>query len=193
MDSTMFETAFTEARSFNTWQDRPVEEAQLHALYDLMRWGPTSTNSNPGRFVFLTTPEAKEPLIPTLGEMNVAKVRAAPVTVIVAWDRRFFDKIPQLFIHRPEIAANFANNPPLAQETGFRNSALQGAYMIIAARMLGLDCGPLSGFNAQAVNEAFFPEGDWAVNFLINLGYGQREDLFPRLPRLDFGSACKIV
>ena len=193
MDSTMFETAFTEARSFNTWQDRPVEEAQLRALYDLMRWGPTSTNSNPGRFVFLTTPEAKERLIPTLGEMNVAKVRAAPVTAIVAWDKRFFDKIPQLFIHRPEIAANFANNPPLAQETAFRNSALQGAYMIIAARMLGLDCGPLSGFNAQAVNEAFFPEGDWAVNFLINLGYGQREDLFPRLPRLDFGSACKIV
>lgn len=193
MDDTMFELAFTEARSFNTWQDRPVEEHLLHSLYDLMRWGPTSTNSNPGRFVFLTTPEAKARLIPTLAETNVAKVEAAPVTAIVAWDRRFFDKIPELFIHRPEMAANFANNPALAQDTGFRNSALQGAYMIIAARMLGLDCGPLSGFNAQALNAEFFPEGDWAVNFLINLGYGERGDLFPRLPRLDFRSACKII
>ena len=193
MDRTMIERAFTGARTFNSWQDRPVGEETLRSLYELMRWGPTSTNSNPGRFVFLTTPEAKARLIPCLAAANIAKVEAAPVTVIVAWDRRFFDKLPELFVHRPEMAAGFAANPALTQETGLRNSALQGAYMIIAARMLGLDCGPLSGFDAPAVDAAFFPQGDWSVNFLINLGYGRKETLFPRLPRLDFHAACKLV
>ena len=165
----------------------------LRRLYDIARMAPTSTNTNPGRFVFLTTPESKARVLPHLWEANRPKVAAAPVTVIVAWDRRFHDHVPDLFIHRPEVAATFADDPAYAEETAFRNSAMQGAYMIIAARMMGLDCGPLSGFDTAAVDAEFFPDGDWRTNFMINLGYGDRSQLFPRLPRLDFDTACRVL
>ena len=193
MHDDAIETIFHAARSFAFWQDRPVPEALLHKLYDVARLGPTSTNTNPGRFVFLTTPEAKARVMPTLWEGNRAKVAAAPVTVIVAWDSRCHDHGPDLFIHRPEVAESFSSNPPYAEETAFRNSSLQGAYLIVAARALGLDCGPLSGFDPAAVDAEFFPDGHWRTNFMVNLGYGDRSQLFPRLPRLDFETACRIV
>lgn len=193
MNKEAIETAFLSGRTFAFWQDRKVSNTVLRELYDIMRLAPTSTNTNPGRFVFLTTPEAKAQLMPALWEANRAKVAAAPVTAIVAWDSRFYEHVPDLFTHRPEVAETFASDTVYAQETAFRNSALQGAYMMIAARLLGLDCGPLSGFDTAAVDAEFFPDGKWQTNFMINLGYGDRSQLFPRLPRLDFEVACRII
>lgn len=182
-----------EGRSFFAWQDRPVEEDLLHRLYEMVRMGPTSTNSNPTRFVFVTSPEARAGLVDAVWEGNRAKTEAAPVTVIVAQDTRFYELVPELFVHRPEVAESFAKDPKYAAETAFRNAAMQGAYMILCARALGLDCGPMSGFNAERMDQAFFPDGRWKTNFLINLGYGDRSVLFPRLPRLSFETACRIV
>lgn len=184
---------FRHARSFSTWTDQPVSEVTLQAVYDLMRWGPTSANCSPARLVFLASDEAKEWIKPHLAPGNVEKVMTAPVTAIIASDSKFYDRIPELLPHNPDARNWFSGNEALAAETAFRNSTLQGGYFLIAARALGLDCGPLSGFEPDGVNAEFFPEGQIKVNFLCALGYGKPEDLFPRSPRLSFDDACEII
>jgi 3-hydroxypropanoate dehydrogenase len=184
---------FREARSFNTWTDRNVSEVTLQAVYDLMRWGPTSANCSPARLVFLTSEQARERIKPHLMPANQDKVMTSPVTVIIASDSKFYDRIPELFPHNPAAREWFSGNETLATETAFRNSSLQGAYFIIAARALGLDCAPMSGFNPKGLNGEFFPDGQVQANFICALGYGNREDLFPRSPRLDFDDACQIL
>jgi 3-hydroxypropanoate dehydrogenase len=198
---------FREARSFGAWLDKPVSDETLRKVYDLLKWGPTSANSNPARFVFLRTAAAKERLRPALAPGNVEKTLSAPVTVIVAYDLKFYEKLPRLFPHNPGMKDLFAQNPQLVETTARRNSSLQGAYMIIAARALGLDCGPLSGFDNGKVDEEFFaagrecegcdqeffPEGHVRSNFLCNLGYGDRSRLQPRQPRLEFKDACTLM
>lgn len=187
------DTLFRTARTQNAWLDKPVSDAQLRALYELAKLGPTSMNTSPARFVFLRTPEAKERLLPALAPGNVDKTRAAPVCVIVGYDRRFHERLGELFPHRPDAGAIFAGKTELIESTAFRNSSLQGAYLIVAARALGLDCGPMSGFDAKKVNDEFFPEGDVTVNFLCNLGYGDPGKVLGRLPRLAFDDACALL
>jgi len=198
---------FREARSHNGWLNKPVSDDTLRQLYELTKWGPTSANSSPARFVFLRTREAKERLRPALAPMNVEKVLSAPVTAIIAYDLRFYEKMPKLFPHNKSMAELFAKNPQLVEATARRNSTLQGAYMMMAARALGLDAGPLSGFDNAKVDEVFFdagrecegcdqeffPEGHVKSNFLCNLGYGDPSKLFPRLPRLKFEEACTLL
>jgi nitroreductase len=154
--------------------------------------GPTSANSSPARFVFLTTAEAKNRLLSTLAPLNVEKTRSAPVNVIIAWDTEFHENLPKLF-PQSNMRSYFAGNQALIDETALRNSSLQGAYFILAARALGLDCGPMSGFDADKVNAEFFPDGKWRVNFLCNLGYGDHSKLFPRNPRLSFDEAALVL
>ena len=183
---------FLEARTHWVWRSEPVPIELLKEVYDLARFGPTSANSSPARFVFLTTPQAKERLRPALSPGNVEKTMTAPVTVIVAWDTEFHEKLPQLFPAR-DMRSVFAGNAALLQETAFRNGTLQGAYFMLAARALGLDCGPMSGFDQQKVNAEFFPDGKWKANFLCNLGYGDPSKLFPRNPRLSFEEASRVL
>lgn len=183
---------FRQARTYRSWRPDPVPVETLKEMYELARLGPTSANSSPARFLFLTTPEAKERLVPALMAGNVDQTRSAPVTVVVAWDTEFYEKLPTLF-PQADMRAIFAANPTVAHETAFRNSSLQGAYFILAARALGLDCGPMSGFDAAKVNAEFFPDGKWKVNFLCNLGYGDAGQLYPRNPRLDFDEACRVL
>lgn len=192
LDAVALDRLFRTARTRNAWREEPVAEGLLRQLYDLAKWGPTSANVSPGRFVFLTTPEAKARLAPFLSENNRAKTLAAPVTAIVAYDLNFAEKIPQLFPHNPGAAAWFGD-PAVAEETAFRNGSLQGAYLILAARALGLDCGPMSGFDRKGVDQEFFAGTTWRANFLCNLGYGTDENLFERLPRLDFEEACRVL
>jgi 3-hydroxypropanoate dehydrogenase len=182
---------FRQARTHWVWRPEPVPIELLKEVYALASLGPTSANSSPARFVFITTPEAKERLRPSLSSSNVEKTMAAPVTVIVAWDTEFYEKLPQLFPAR-DMRSIFAGNPAVIHETAFRNGTLQGAYLMLAARALGLDCGPMSGFDQQKVNAEFFPDGKWKANFLINLGYGDPGKLFPRNPRLGFDEACRV-
>ena len=182
---------FRSARTHNKWQDRPVPDATLQALYDLLKWGPTSANSMPARFVFLRTPEGKEKLRPALSAGNTEKTMTAPVTVIVAHDLKFYDRLPFLFPHA-DARSWFAGSERLAETTAFRNGTLQGAYLIMAARSLGLDTGPMSGFDNAKVDEAFFAGTDWRSNFLVNLGYGDSSGLFDRSPRLSFDEACRL-
>lgn len=184
---------FREARSFSTWSDRKVSEVTLQAIYDLMRWGPTSANCSPARLVFLASDEARDRIKPHLSPGNVDKVMTAPVTAIIASDSKFYDRIPELLPHNPAAREWFSGDEKLAAETAFRNSTLQGGYFIIAARALGLDCGPMSGFNPDGVNAEFFPDGQVKANFICALGYGKPEDLFPRSPRLGFDDACQIL
>jgi nitroreductase len=158
-----------------------------------MKWGPTSANTCPARFVFVQNEKAKEALIACLAPFNVEKSKAAPVTAIVAWDERFFDQIPKLFPHAPQYKDAIASNQKLAEETACVGGSLQGAYFIIAARAVGLDCGPMAGFDKAKLDEAFFKGTSWKTNFLCNLGYGDATKLFPRLPRLEFREACKIL
>jgi 3-hydroxypropanoate dehydrogenase len=183
---------FREARTHWVWRPEPVPIELLKQAYELARFGPTSANSSPARFVFITTPEAKERLRPALAPGNVEKTMTAPVTVIVAYDMEFHEKLPQLFPAR-DMRSIFAGNAALLQETAFRNGTLQGAYLIMAARAFGLDCGPMSGFDQQKVNAEFFPDGKWKSNFLINIGYGDPVKLFPRNPRLSFDEACRVL
>ena len=183
---------FLKARTHWVWRPEPVPLELLKELYDVARFGPTSANSSPARFVFLTTPQAKERLRPALSPTNVEKTMTAPVTVIVAWDTEFHDKLPQLFPAR-DMRSIFAGNAALIHETAFRNGTLQGAYFMIAARGLGLDCGPMSGFDQSKVNAEFFPDGKWKANFLCNIGYGDPSKLFPRNPRLSFDEACRVL
>jgi 3-hydroxypropanoate dehydrogenase len=183
---------FRDARTQNKWQDKPVSTALLMAIYDLMRWGPTSANQSPARFVFLTTKEAKERLKPHLSEGNRAKTMSAPVTAIIGYDLDFPETLPKLFPHAPD-AKNWFKDPAAAQVHAFRNGTLQGAYFIIAARALGLDCGPMSGFDNAGVDKEFFPGGRIKSNFICSVGYGDPAGLFPRSPRLSFDEACKIL
>ncbi len=183
---------FRQARTHWVWRPEPVPIELLKEVYDLARFGPTSANSSPARFVFITTPEAKARLRPALSPTNVEKTMTAPVTLIVAWDTEFHEKLPQLFPAR-DMRSLFAGNAALIHETAFRNGTLQGAYFIMAARALGLDCGPMSGFDQQKVNAEFFPDGKWKANFLCNLGYGDPAKLFPRNPRLSFDEACRVL
>ena len=188
----MLDTLFLEARSHNAWQDRPVSPDTLRQLYETARWGPTALNAQPARFVFVTTPQGKERLRPALMASNVEKSLAAPATVIVAWEVKFYEKLDTLF---PAYDARpmFRGSAEMAQATAFRNSSLQAAYLMLAARALGLDCGPMSGFDEAALNAEFFPDGKWKANMLINLGYGNPAALYPRNPRLSFEDACRIV
>jgi len=184
---------FLEARTYNGWLDKPVTDEQLRQVYNLMKWGPTSANSSPARFVFIRSGEAKERLRPALSAGNVDKTMAAPVTVIVAYDLQFHEKLPALFPHKPAMRDLFGSNAQLGEETARRNSSLQGAYLIIAARALGLDCGPMSGFDNAKLDAEFFPGGVVKSNFLCNIGYGDPSSFSARLPRLDFDEACTIL
>lgn len=183
---------FTEARTHVAWQDRPVAPDTLRALYDLMKWGPTSANCSPLRIVFVTTPEAKERLRPALSPGNVAKTMAAPVTAILGHDTAFYEHLGRLFPH-DQTARSWFEGKPSAAPTAFRNGSLQGGYFIMAARAVGLDCGPMSGFDAAQVEAAFWPGGRIAANFLCNLGYGDAARLHPRGPRFAFDEVCTIV
>jgi 3-hydroxypropanoate dehydrogenase len=183
---------FREARTHNAWLPKRVPVEALREAYELARWGPTSANSSPARFVFLESEAAKARLLPALAPLNVEKTKAAPVTAIIAWDTEFHEKLPKLFPHA-DMRSFFLGKPALIEETAFRNSSLQGAYFMLAARAVGLDCGPMSGFDAAKVNAEFFPDGKWKVNFLCNLGYGDHSKLFPRSPRLDFDEACRVL
>lgn len=184
---------FREARSFNGWKGRPVADLTLQALYDLLKWGPTSANCSPARFLFLMSEDAKARLRPHLMPGNVEKVMTAPVTVVIAHDLAFYDRIPELFPHNPGAREWFSTDEQVAQTTAFRNGTLQGAYLIMAARALGLDCGPMSGFDNAGVDAEFFKGTRIRSNFLCALGYGDPASLFPRSPRLPFDEACSIL
>jgi len=183
---------FRDARTYNAFEPARIAEALIREIYELAKWGPTASNCNPGRFVFLTSLEAKARLAPHMSNANRPKTLVAPINVIMAYDLNFSEKIPFLFPHKPESAAWFAK-PDVAMETAFRNGSLQAAYLMLAARSLGLDCGPMSGFKEQGVNDEFFKGTSWRANFICNIGHGTTENLFPRLPRLSFGEACQIL
>jgi nitroreductase len=186
------ERIFFEARTHSAWLDQPVSEDDLHRIYDMMKWGPTSANCSPARIVFVTTPEAKQRLLACMSATNVDKTRNAPVTAIIAYDLEFYEKLPSLFPHG-DARSWFAGKKEFAKETAFRNGSLQGAYFIIAARALGFDCGPMSGFDNAKVDEAFFRGTAWRSNFMCNLGHGDAVKLHPRDIRLDFTDACQIA
>ncbi len=184
---------FSQARTHNEWLDRPVTDAQLQSIYDSMKWGATSANCSPARMVFVRTPEAKEKLLQCMSPGNVEKTKTAPVTVIIGMDFAFYEKLAQLFPHAPDARSWFEGNQSVVDATTFRNSSLQGAYLMLAARAHGLDCGPMSGFDADKVNANFFAGTQVKVNFICNLGYGDATKLFPRSPRLSFDEACQIL
>lgn len=193
IDTAGLDTLFREARSHNKWREQTVSDDTLHALYDLTKFGPTSANSSPARFVFIRSKEGKEKLAPALSAGNLDKTMAAPVTVIVAYDPRFFEKLPWLFPHNPEAVSWFTSNDSLAATTAFRNGTLQGAYLMMAARSLGLDIGAMSGFDNARVDAVFFATNGWRSNFLVNVGYGDPDGLFNRSPRLPFDEACLLA
>lgn len=188
----VLDRVFRKARTRNAWAPEPPSDTLLRELYDLAKWGPTAGNTTPARFVFVRSAAAKERLKPHLMETNVPKTMAASCCVIVAYDSQFYDLCGKLFPSR-DMRSAFVGNVPLIDETAKRNSSLQGAYLMVAARLLGLDCGPMSGFNAAGVDAEFFPDGRWKSNFLCNMGYGTDENLFPRNPRLDFDEACRVL
>jgi 3-hydroxypropanoate dehydrogenase len=185
------EQLFLTARTYNGFLAKPVDDTTLHAIVDLMKWGPTSLNCCPGRFVFIKSEAAKARLAPALSAGNLEKTLKAPCVVIVAFDLEFYEKLPKLF---PQMDGRsiFAGNPELSQVAAFRNGTLQGAYFIIAARALGLDCGPMSGFDNVKIDAEFFAGTPWRSNFLINLGYGDPAAVRPRNPRLDFAECARI-
>jgi len=183
---------FTGARTHHAWQDKPVADGLLQEIYDLAKWGPTSANCSPFRVVFVKSKSAKEKLIPALMGSNVEQVRAAPVTAIIAYDQKFYDQMPTLF-PAYDMRPMFVSNPPLSEQTAFRNGTLQGAYLILAARSLGLDAGPMSGFDNAKLDQLFFEKSAWKSNFICNLGYGDAAKLHPRGPRLSFDQACVIA
>ncbi|HUV99701.1 MAG TPA: malonic semialdehyde reductase [Gallionella sp.] len=192
LDDRSLNLIFRDARTHNGWLDKPVSDTLIHQIYDLMKWAPTSANSSPARIVFVRSAAAKERLLPAMAPGNLDKTRAAPVTAIIAHDTEFHEKLPKLF---PQADARswFAGNQPLIDTTAFRNGTLQGAYLILAARALGLDAGPMSGFDNAKVDQEFFPDGKVKSNFVINLGYGDHAKLFPRNPRLPFEEAAQIL
>ena len=193
IDQAAIASLFTEARTHNVWQDRQVSEETLRELYEVMRFGPTSMNCQPSRIIFLTTDEAKERLKPALLPGNQEKTMKAPVVAVVGFDTEFYEHLPRMFAHNKDAKSLFEGKPDFIHSTAFRNSSIQGGYLIMAARALGLDAGPMSGFNNAAVDEAFFPDGKVKSNFLCNLGYGDPEALFPRGDRFAFEEVCQIL
>ena len=191
LEAPALDQLFRSARTHYAWQDRSVPDTKLQELYDLLKYGPTSANSSPARFVFIRTAEGKAKLKGALSEGNIAKTMTAPVTVIVAHDTKFYDELPKLFPHA-DARSWFSGNDALAEVTAFRNGTLQGAYLIMAARAIGLDTGAMSGFDNAKVDEAFFAGTSWKSNFLVNLGYGDESGLFPRSPRLSFDEAARL-
>lgn len=183
---------FRQARSHNGWTDAPVSDQQLADLYELMKWGPTSANSSPGRILFLKSAAAKERLRPCLAEGNVEKSMTAPVLAVIGMDLEFYQHLPTLFPHT-DARSWYVGKADKILDAAFRNSTLQGAYFILAARALGLDCGPMSGFDAAKVNAEFFPDGRIQANFLCGLGHGNPGKLFARLPRLSFDQVCTVL
>lgn len=193
LDDRALDVIFRQARTHNAWLPRPVSDDTLRQFYDLMKWGPTSANCSPARVLFIRSREAKERLRPALSGGNRDKTMAAPVTAIIGYDTAFYEMLPRLFPHDQTARSWFAGKPDVIQTTAFRNGTLQGAYMIIAARAVGLDCGPMSGFDNAKVDAEFFPNSTVKSNFLCNLGYGDPKGLFPRSPRLPFDEACTVL
>ena len=186
------EQLFDNARTHNGFLAEAIPEATLRQLYELTKWGPTSANSSPARFIFVTTPEGKAKLLEGMGPGNIEKTKSAPVTVIIGMDTEFYEKLPQLFPHA-DAKSWFVGNQPMIDATAFRNSSIQGGYFILAARALGLDCGPMSGFDPAKIDAAFWAGTKVKTNFIVNLGRGDASKLFGRSPRLTFEEACKIV
>ena len=192
LEQASFEQLFTAARTHNGWLDKSLTKEQIDELYRLTCLGPTSANCSPARFVFVTSAEGKARLALTLSKGNLEKTMTAPLTVIVAYDRKFYDQLPTLFPHG-DAKSWFTSSEALAQETAMRNSSMQAAYLIFAARAMGLDTGPMSGFDVEALNREFFTDTDWSANLIINIGYGDDSKLYERLPRLPAEEACLYV
>ncbi len=192
LNQTALDQLFVNARTFNGWQKKDVPDTLLHELHDLLKFGPTAANCCPMRVVFVKSAEAKAKLKDALAPGNVDKTMAAPVTAIIGMDVEFYEKLPTLFPHA-DARSWYVGNDALIQDTAFRNSSLQGAYLMLAARALGLDCGPMSGFDAAKVEAAFFAGTTIKANFICNLGYGDASSLYPRSPRLSFAEACEIA
>jgi nitroreductase len=192
LDDKALDQLFRTARSHNGWTEQAVSETLIRAVYELAKYGPTSANASPARFVFVSSPQAKARLLPLLSEGNRAKSAAAPVTVIIGQDLDFAEQMPRLFPHDPN-ARYWFSAPGVTESTAMRNSTLQGAYLMIAARSLGLDCGPMSGFDSAGVDAEFFAGTNIKANFLCNIGYGTDENLFARSPRLAFEEACQLL
>jgi len=192
LDDKALDILFRNARTHNGWLDRPVSDQQLRQIYDLMKWGPTSANCSPARLLFVKSPEAKEKLLACMSEGNRAKTGSAPVTAIIGMDMEFYEKLPQLYPHT-DARSWFAGKPQAIESTAMRNSSLQGAYFMLAARAVGLDCAPMSGFDADKMDAAFFAGMPVKSNFVCSIGYGDAAKLHPRGPRLAFDEACKIL
>ena len=192
LDDAALNLLFTQARTHNAWLPRALDSGVLERLYELAKMGPTSANCSPARFVFVQSAAAKARLKPTLLASNVDKTMSAPVTVIVGSDQAFYERLPELFPHA-DAKSWFVGNQALIESTAFRNSSLQAAYLMFAARSLGLDCGPMSGFDQAQVDAEFFVGTTIKSNFLINIGYGDVAGLFPRSPRLSFADACQVI
>lgn len=192
LDEKAMQQLFTEARTINVWSDKPVPNETWHELYELMKFGPTSANCSPARLIFVTSPEAKERLAAHAMEGNDAKIKASAATVIIGHDLNFARKLGELFPH-DQTAASWFDDPEVRDTTAFRNGTLQGAYLMLAARALGLDCGPMSGFDNDAVDAEFFAGTSIKSNFICALGYGTREKIFPRSPRLAFDDAATLL
>jgi 3-hydroxypropanoate dehydrogenase len=193
VDDAALDLLFRKARSHNGWLDQPVADELLRQLYELMKWGPTSANCSPARIVFVRTPANKERIRPALSPNNVEKTMTAPVIAIVAYDSRFYEHLPQLFPRNPQVAELFASNAALSATTAFRNGTLQGGYFLLAARAVGLDCGPMSGFDNAKIDAEFFSDGRFKSNFLCGLGHGDLAKVHPRSPRLAFEEACTLL
>ncbi len=192
MNDEVFDLLFRGARTYNSWQDKDVTQEQLREIYNLIKWGPTSANCSPMRTVFVTTEDARQRLKPHLNGGNVEKTMSAPVTAIFAHDLAFYEHMPRLFPHT-DAKSWFAGKPDYIQETAFRNATLQAAYFMLGVRAMGLDCGPMSGFDPAGVKDEFFKEDAVEVNLLCNIGYGDQDGLHPRGPRFDFDEVCTIL
>ncbi|MSP97320.1 MAG: malonic semialdehyde reductase [Betaproteobacteria bacterium] len=195
LDEKGFDLLFRNARSQNGFTGEPVSDAQLRHLYEVVKWAPTTMNTQPMRLVFVKSAEAKQKLAPALSPGNLDKTLAAPVCAIIAWDSAYFENLPRMFAHRAQAIDLFKGPEKAAhaEKTAFRNGSMQGGYFILAARAIGLDCGPMSGFDNAKVDAAFFPDGGWKSNFLCTLGKGDPSKVMQRLPRLAFEEACRIV
>jgi len=193
MNQDFLNKLFLKARSHYSWKRKDIDEQTLKDLYDLIKNCPTSANSEPMRVIFLKSKEAKERIKPHLSEGNVEKTITAAVVAIIAYDSKFYNHLPKLFPHNPGMKKVLSNPPTKAETTAFRNSTLQGGYFMLAARALGLDVGPMSGFDNSGVDKEFFPDGRFKSNFLCNLGYGDESKLLDRLPRFEFSEVCKIL
>lgn len=192
LDDTGLDLLFRKARTQNSWHPDPISDEVIREIFDLMKMPPTSANCSPARFVFVATPDGKEKLKPALSAGNLEKTMSAPMTAIIAHDTQFYEHLPELFPHT-DARAWFTGNDTLIAETAFRNGSLQGAYFMLAARAMGLDCGPMSGFDVDMINDTFFPDGRFKVNFLCNVGYGDDKHVHPRTPRFEFEQVCSVV